>query len=41
MEELEIIIKGRERQILHDIIYMWNLKITQMNLYKTETESQT
>ena len=32
---------GRERQILHDIIYMCSLKIIQMSLYKTGTESQT
>ena len=23
----------RERQMLHDITYMWNLKIMQINLY--------
>ena len=33
----------RERQILYDITYMWNLKkMIQMNLFtKTETDSQT
>ena len=31
----------RERQILYDITYMWNLKInTNELIYKTETDSQ-
>ena len=31
-----------ERQILYDIIYMWNLKYnTNESIYKTETDSQT
>ena len=32
----------RERQILYDIIYMWNLKYdTNEPIYETETDSQT
>ena len=32
----------RERQILYDITYMWNLKYdTNELIYKTETDSQT
>ena len=33
----------RERQILYDITYMWNLKKNETNelIYKTETDSQT
>ena len=32
----------RERQILHDITYMWNLKNSTSELiYKTKTDSQT
>ena len=31
----------RQRQIPYDITYMWNLKMTQMNFYETETDSQT
>ena len=32
----------RERQIPHDIIYMWNLKYdTSEHIYETETESWT
>ena len=32
----------RERQILYDITYMWNLKNnTNKLVYKTETDSQT
>ena len=31
-----------ERQILHDITYMWNLNYnTNERIYKTETDSQT
>ena len=30
----------RERQIPHDITYMWNINMTQMNFHKTETDSQ-
>ena len=33
---------ARERQILYDITYMWNLKNnTNEHIYKTETDSQT
>ena len=43
--DLEMIIlskSDRERQILYDIIYMWNLKYnTNESIYKTETDSQT
>ena len=42
--DLEIIILSevRERQILYDIIYMWNLKNdTNELIYKTETDLQT
>ena len=43
--QLEIIILGEvksERQILYDIIYMWNLKYdTNEPIYKTETDSWT
>ena len=42
--ELEIIILSkseRERQILYDITYMWNLKYdTNELIYETETDSQ-
>ena len=42
--ELEIIILSkseRERQILYDITYMWNLKYdTDELFYETETDSQ-
>ena len=41
--DLEIIILSevRERQILYDIIYMWNLKNdTNELIYKTETDLQ-
>ena len=42
--DLEIIIlskSDRERQIPHDITYMWNLKYdTNEFTYKTETDSQ-
>ena len=33
----------REREISHDIPYMWNLKRNDINelIYKTETDSQT
>ena len=32
----------REKQILYDITYMWNLKYdTKKFIYKTETDSQT
>ena len=31
----------RERQILYDITYMWNLKYTNELIYKTEIDSQT
>ena len=32
----------RERQILYDITYMWNLKYdTNEHIYKTERDSQT
>ena len=32
----------RERQILYDIIYMWNLKYdTNDHIYKIETDAQT
>ena len=32
----------RERQILYDITYMWNLKYgTNEHIYKTEMDSQT
>ena len=31
----------RERQILYDITYMWNImKMIQSNIYKTETNSE-
>ena len=37
----EISKSDRERQILHDITYMWNLKNnTNKSIYKTETYSQ-
>ena len=45
--DLEIIILSevkseRERQILYDITYMWNVKYnTNEPIYKTETESRT
>ena len=44
--DLEIIIVSemskRERQILYDITYMWNLKYDTTELiFKTETDSQT
>ena len=43
--DLEIIILsmlGKERQISHDITYMWKLKYdTNGLIYKTETDSQT
>ena len=45
--DLEIIILSevkseREKQIPHDITYMWNLKYdTNELIYKTETDSQT
>ena len=29
---------GRERQILYDITYMWNLKIIQMKLYSKQKQ---
>ena len=33
---------NRERQILYDIIFMWNLKKnTNESIYKTEADSQT
>ena len=41
--DLEIIIlsKVRQRQIPHDIIYMWNLKYdTNELIYETEIDSQ-
>lgn len=32
---------GRERKILYDIIYVWNVKNnTNESIYKTETDSQ-
>ena len=35
-------VKVRERQILYDVIYMWNLKYnTNESIYKTKTDSQT
>ena len=36
--EIIILSEFRERQISHDITYMWNLKDDAMNLYKTETD---
>ena len=44
--QLEVIILSevsqRERQILYDITYMWNLKYDRNGLiYETETDSQT
>ena len=43
--DLEIIklSEDRERHILYDIIYMWNVKKNSINelIYKTETDSQT
>ena len=45
--DLEIIILSevkseRERQILYDITYMWNVKYnTNEPIYKTETDTQT
>ena len=31
----------RERQILHDVVYMWNVKyVTNEHIYETETDSQ-
>ena len=46
--DLEIAIRSEmlsevgERQILYDIIYMWNLNYgTNKPIYKTETDSQT
>ena len=30
---------NRERQIIYDITYMWNLKITQMNLYTKQKQT--
>ena len=44
LNDLENIILSevRERQILYDITYMWNLKNnTNESIYKTETDSQT
>ena len=44
MDDLEIIIVSevRQRQISHDITYIWNLKYdTNELLYETETDSQT
>ena len=37
---LYLVKPDRERQILYDITYMWNLKIIQMNLYTKQTDSQ-
>ena len=45
--DLEIIILNkikseREKQVLNDITYMWNLKYdTNEHIYKTEPDSQT
>ena len=35
-------LQDREREILYDIPYMWNLKTNDINelIYKTETDSQ-
>ena len=40
--EIIILSKVRQRQIPHDIIYMWNIKYdTNELIYETETDSQT
>ena len=43
--DLETVIQGevRQREILHDVFYIQNLKISDANelIYKTETVSQT
>ena len=40
--EIIILCEVRERQILYDITYMWNLKYdTNELIYKMETDSQT
>ena len=40
--DLQSILSERERQMLYDVIYIWNLKNnTDESVYKTETESQT
>ena len=40
--EIIVLSEVRQRQISHDITYMWNLKnSTSEFIYKTETDSQT
>ena len=42
LENIILSKSDRERQILYDITYMWNLKNnTNGSIYKTETDSKT